>query len=170
MHQRLPLRPLRPLLIAVEQNTPRVRLPCAKAAPAPASRPMRSLYPLHPKGGGQGRNFRGGAYNHRKWRRRRRYQLMQQPLCELCWTERGIATPATIAHHRVDHHGDRSEFFYGALQSLCREHHERLHGRANDNPWIGEDGLPLPPEQQAERERQHMAKRLWEDNDDDQVG
>jgi hypothetical protein len=124
---------------------------------------------LHIRGGGQGRNHRGGAYNHRKWRRRRRYQLMQQPLCEICLAE-GRVTVANVVHHTTDHRGDRAEFFYGAVQSLCREHHERLHGRTNDNPWIGEDGLPLPQEQQAERERQRMAKRLWEDNDDSEVG
>jgi hypothetical protein len=94
---------------------------------------------------------------------------MQQPLCEVCLAE-GKVTVADVVHHVEDHRGDRAEFFYGAVQSLCRDCHERHHGRANDSPWIGEDGLPLPPEQQREREQQHMTKRLWENNDDDQVG
>ena len=125
---------------------------------------MRTPYPLHPKGGGIGRNARGGAYNHRRWRRRRRYELMLQPLCTRC-LELGLVTPANVVHHVADHDGDRTQFFYGKTENLCRQHHEELHGRANTRPWIGEDGLPLPPEQQAERERQHMTKRLWEDND-----
>ena len=127
---------------------------------------MRSPYPLHPKGGGQGPNDRGGAYNNRKWRRRRRYQLAQQPLCERC-LDLGLVTPADIVHHTEPHAGDKMKFWWGKVESLCRRHHEEHHGRANTRPWIGEDGLPLPPEQQAERERQHMAKCLWEDNNDD---
>ena len=119
---------------------------------------MRRLY--RPK------NDRGGPYNHRRWRRRRRYQLALEPLCQRCKAV-NLARLADVVHHIEDHGGDPIKFWYGKLESLCRPCHEKEHGRANDNPWIGEDGLPLPPEQQAERERQHMAKLMWEMNDDE---
>jgi hypothetical protein len=130
---------------------------------------MRSgnLTGLHRKGGGLHRNNRGGPYNHRRWRRRRRYQLAQEPLCQRCKAV-GLVVVAYVVHHVEDHAGDPIKFWYGKLESLCRPCHERLHGRANDNPWIGEDGLPVSPAEQAEREREHMAKLMqWEiDNDD----
>jgi hypothetical protein len=53
------------------------------------------------------------------------------------------------------------------LASLCRPCHETAHHRANEAPWIGEDGWPLPLEQQAQREREHMAKLMWEIDDDE---
>jgi len=76
----------------------------------------------------------------------------------LCWTERSIVTPATVVHHIKDHGSDRAEFFYGALMSLCRDCHETRHNRA-PRPWIGEDGLPLSPFEQAERKAEHDIKR-----------
>jgi hypothetical protein len=74
---------------------------------------------------------------------------------------------AEVAHHVEDHGGDRMKFWYGKLESLCRPCHELHHGRANDAPWIGEDGWPLSAEQQAQREREQMAARLWKETDDD---
>ena len=119
------------------------------------------LTSLHRKGGGQGRNWRRGPYNNRRWRRRRQHQLRRQPLCEFCLTE-GLVRPADIVDHIEPHNGDYQAFWYGAVRSLCRPCHERLHHRTNENPWIGADGWPLPPEQQAECERQSMVERLWE--------
>jgi hypothetical protein len=78
-----------------------------------------------------------------------------------------LVVVAQLVHHVEPHDGDPIKFWYGKLESLCRPCHEKEHGRANDNPWIGEDGLPLPPKQQAEREREHMAKLMWEIDDDE---
>ena len=123
------------------------------------------LVSLHPKGGGQGRNARGGAYNNRRWRRLRRRQLARQPLCERCLAV-SLVRPAEVVHHVEPHDGDRAKFYLGKLESLCRDCHEKEHGRANNDPWIGTDGWPLPPEQQAQREREHKAKSMqWEIDD-----
>jgi 5-methylcytosine-specific restriction protein A len=99
---------------------------------------------LHIKGGGQGSANRGGPYNASRWRKRRRHHLMAHPLCEICEAE-GRAVVADIVHHRQDHHGNVEVFWFGALQSLCREHHEKLHGR-NHKVQIGIDGLPIKQE------------------------
>jgi hypothetical protein len=123
------------------------------------------LTDLHPKGGGQGRNARGGAYNNRRWRRLRRRQLACEPLCQRCLAV-SLVRPAEVVHHIEPHDNDRMKFWYGKLESLCRSCHEKEHGRTNDAPWIGTDGWPLPPEQQAQREREHMAKFMrWEADD-----
>ena len=125
------------------------------------------INPLHPKGGGQGRNARGGAYNNRRWRRVRRRQLARQPLCERCLAV-NLVRLAEVVHHIEDHGGDRAKFYLGKLESLCRQHHEELHGRTNSTPWTGVDGWPASPQEQAQRERQRMASRLWEvDHDAD---
>jgi hypothetical protein len=129
------------------------------------------INPLHPKGGGQGRNFRRGPYNHRKWRRLRRRKLAESPLCEVCLAE-GRVHPAEVIHHVVDHGGSVTKFFLvslDGLQSLCREHHEKLHGRKVEPVQIGVDGWPV--------ERHHGVDHLrsgerneWEEEDDDGNG
>ena len=129
-------------------------------------RPSNPLTSLHPRGGGQGRNDRGGAYNNRRWRRLRRRQLARQPLCERCLAVR-LVRPAEVVHHVEPHDGDRAKFWYGKLESLCRSCHEKEHGRTNDAPWTGTDGWPLPPEQQAQHQREQMAKLMWEIDDDE---
>jgi len=96
---------------------------------------------LHPRGGGRGPNDRGGPYNARRWRRRRRYQLRAHPLCELCEAE-GRAVLADIVHHVEPHDGNVTSFWFGTLQSLCRSHHERIHGR-DHRVEIGVDGWPV---------------------------
>ena len=128
---------MRRLLIAVEQNGVR-RLSSRVSIAA-----MRS----------KGSNDRGGPYNRKRWRRRRRRQLAQQPLCEFC-LDKGLTIPADVVDHIEEHHGDHMKFWYGALRSLCRPCHERRHGRApgGKRPWIGTDGWPLEPAQQAEQE------------------
>src|SRR6516165_6898908 len=106
------------------------------------SRYGRDEHPqLHPRGGGRGRNARGGAYNFYRWRRRRRLHLMSHPLCAMCEAE-GRVMPAEIVHHVEPHDGNVAAFWFGELQSLCRDHHEKLHGR-NLKVQIGEDGWPV---------------------------
>jgi hypothetical protein len=80
----------------------------------------------------------------------RRQKFAHSPLCEACLAE-GRVVPAEVVHHRIKHALDRTKFFRVGLDdlaSLCRDHHERLHGRKLEPEWIGVDGWPLPPEQQ----------------------
>jgi hypothetical protein len=81
-----------------------------------------------------------------------------------------LVRPAEVVHHVEPHDGDKLKFWWGKLESLCRDCHEKEHGRANNAPWIdAATGWPLPPEQQAQRE--HMAKLMqWEADDEDDEG
>jgi 5-methylcytosine-specific restriction enzyme A len=88
-----------------------------------------------------------GLYATARWQRLRQYQLREHPLCVFC-LETGLVTPAEIVDHVVPHHGDRTLFFHGRLQSLCKRCHDsakkqiELHGFRRD---IGLDGWPLDP-------------------------
>lgn len=90
-------------------------------------------------------------YQLERWRRKRRFQLMEEPLCVMC-AERGIAAPATIADHIEPHHGDWNDFWLGKLQSLCKNCHEtrkrdiERRGYVTD---IGSDGWPIDPKHPA---------------------
>jgi hypothetical protein len=52
-----------------------------------------------------------------RWRRLRKFQLMQHPLCKFC-LERGIVTRANVVDHVAPHKGDWTDFITGDLQSL----------------------------------------------------
>lgn len=62
-------------------------------------------------------------YNTARWKNRRKEQLTREPLCKMC-LEQGRVTPASIADHVQQHNGDEDSFFNGALQSLCKPHHD----------------------------------------------
>src|SRR5215471_2739471 len=85
-----------------------------------------------------------GFYKTARWKRLRKLQLTQHPLCAFC-LERGIVTAANVADHVVPHGGDRHAFVTGKLQSLCEACHNttkrqiELHGYRID---IGLDGYP----------------------------
>jgi hypothetical protein len=92
-------------------------------------------------------------YQLERWRRRRRYQLMIEPVCAMC-AKRGLAVPATIADHVVPHRGDWIAFLTAPLQSLCKTCHDsdkRLFELRGYNRDIGSDGWPLDPEHPANR-------------------
>jgi 5-methylcytosine-specific restriction protein A len=79
-------------------------------------------------------------------RRRRAYQLQQEPLCRICLA-RGLITPATVADHIKPHRGDWNEFRLGPLQSLCAAcHSEKTRRERGYRPRFryGFDGMPLP--------------------------
>jgi hypothetical protein len=80
--------------------------------------------------------------------------------------QKGVVKPADTVDHVEEHGGNYRLFWFGALRSLCRPCHEYRHGRGNDRLWFGADGWPLPPEQQAERERQHLSRLDWSTDDD----
>jgi 5-methylcytosine-specific restriction endonuclease McrA len=89
----------------------------------------------------------GGFYKTARWRRLRRLQLRQHPLCKFC-LERGIATAANVVDHVTPHRGDRTAFVAGELQSLCEPCHKSA--KRQIEPWgyrndIGIDGFPTDP-------------------------
>jgi 5-methylcytosine-specific restriction protein A len=60
----------------------------------------------------------------RRWRKRRAAQLAAFPFCAMCLDER-VFTVATVADHIEPHRFDPVKFWDGALQSLCKRHHDR---------------------------------------------
>lgn len=80
------------------------------------------------------------------WQARRDEQLAKQPLCERCLSQDRII-PATVAHHKVPHRGDRKLFFEGELASSCKPCHdgpEQSEERTGKPvPTIGLDGWPI---------------------------
>jgi hypothetical protein len=87
-------------------------------------------------------------YKMRFWKKRRLQQLCNEPLCAMCLAM-GKAVPATVVDHVVPHKGDWNRFRLGALQSLCKVHHDgakkRDEGKAYSSQ-IGPDGWPIDPE------------------------
>ena len=87
-------------------------------------------------------------YGQAKWRKRARAQLLKFPLCQFC-LDKGKVTAATIVDHVEPHRGDEFNFYNGAVQSLCKFHHDttkrqkEILGYVRD---IGEDGWPLDPD------------------------
>jgi 5-methylcytosine-specific restriction protein A len=84
-------------------------------------------------------------YRSSRWRRVRRAQLTEHPLCRFC-LEKGRVTVATVVDHIKPHKGNINKFWLGELQSLCLQCHnvtkadiERLGYRRD----IGLDGWPL---------------------------
>jgi HNH endonuclease len=83
-------------------------------------------------------------YSHRRWLRLRRMQLRSHPLCVIC-EKQGRLTPATVADHIEPHRGSLYLFWYGALQSLCKQCHDRKTRSPGFSADIGEDGWPVDP-------------------------
>lgn len=86
-------------------------------------------------------------YGLARWQRLREAQKRKQPICERC-AERGVVTPATVAHHKVPHKGDPSLFWdHDNLASSCAPCHDideqRIErgGRARQD--VGPDGWPI---------------------------
>src|SRR5215831_13411504 len=61
-------------------------------------------------------------YKTARWRRLRKFQLMQHPLCKFC-LQRGIVTRANVVDHVTPHKGDWTDFITEELQSLCEPCH-----------------------------------------------
>jgi len=96
------------------------------------------------------------------WRRRRRLQLQQEPLCAICLRQ-GITRVATIADHLARHGGDWNQFRLGPLQSLCESCHNREKRgieRRGFDLRIDADGWPTDPNHPAnDRKAAARAKR-----------
>ena len=86
-------------------------------------------------------------YKTARWKRLRKLQLTQHPLCKFC-LQRGIVTRANVVDHVTPHKGDWTDFITGELQSLCEPCHNsakrqiELRGYSCD---VGLDGYPIDP-------------------------
>lgn len=82
-----------------------------------------------------------GLYNYR-WQKRRKAQLVREPICRQCRRE-----PATVADHLTPHRGD-PVLFAGPLQSLCAPCHSSIkQQQEKSGSFSGCDvqGRPLDP-------------------------
>lgn len=65
-------------------------------------------------------------YDSALWKRMRRLQLIEHPLCAYC-ARLGAVTAATVADHIKPHRGDIALFYDSDnLQSLCKPCHDRI--------------------------------------------
>jgi|SRR6516162_612220 5-methylcytosine-specific restriction endonuclease McrA len=84
-------------------------------------------------------------YGHSSWRRRRRLQLQQYPLCAICLAQ-GRSVTATVVDHVTPHKGDWNSFKLGRLQSLCASCHNSVKQNVERHGFdrtIGADGMPI---------------------------
>jgi 5-methylcytosine-specific restriction protein A len=102
------------------------------------------------------------GYDHRRWRKRAKRQLREQPLCVMCMAE-GQAVAATVADHVTPHKGDEWAFWMGPLQSLCKSHHDRAKRSEEIRGYtkaIGADGFPRDPRHPAFTPRRGVIGKL----------
>jgi 5-methylcytosine-specific restriction protein A len=64
-----------------------------------------------------------GLHGTQRWRKRAQQQLRNEPLCCMC-LKQGVIEAATVADHVVPHRNEAELFWNGALQSLCKRHHD----------------------------------------------
>ncbi len=94
-------------------------------------------------------------YKSRRWRRRRRMQLAEHPLCEMCLRDKRIVA-AEVVDHVEPHRGDKTKFWIGAVSSLCKQHHNRTKQQIETRGFsqaIGDDGWPTDPNHPVYRGR-----------------
>ena len=86
--------------------------------------------------------MRRKAYNTMGWRRLRKYHLSQHPICEKCWSDKGIINPGSPEHPLHIHH-IKSPFSSSGvdmdlllddnnLMTVCGE----CHGLIHNNPKV----------------------------------
>lgn len=89
-----------------------------------------------------------GLYDRSEWKRLRREQLREEPLCVFC-NRVGRTIPATVVDHIKPHRGDETLFFDpDNLQSLCKCCHDATKQRFEKSGTLaGSDvaGIPLDP-------------------------
>lgn len=95
-------------------------------------------------------------YDQYRWTKRSRQQLREHPLCAKC-LQKGWVAPAEVADHVVPHKDSYELFWFGDLQSLCRNCHESTkkeeEGRGY-NTEIGIDGFPTDPKHPFNKQRE----------------
>lgn len=90
-------------------------------------------------------------YRLARWRGpngRRTLQLQAVPYCQPCKVM-GKATTATVVNHVKAHRGDPKLFWYGALESVCKQCHDQAIQRSEHEGFrrdVGEDGWPVDPD------------------------
>lgn len=93
-------------------------------------------------------------YKTARWQKLRAYQLRAHPLCQWC-EDRGVITPATVAHHDQPHRGDAWRFFNSKLISLCSDCHDgeaqRIDIKGYSNNIDAKTGWPTDPNHPANR-------------------
>jgi len=86
-----------------------------------------------------------GFHRTARWRRLRKLQLTQEPLCKLC-LERGIVRAATVADDIEPHKGSWTKFVSVSSRAFAMsatiQQSSRLRGY---HRAIGPDGLPTDP-------------------------
>lgn len=80
------------------------------------------------------------------WQRRRKNQLVQQPLCEKC-RKAGRVTAARVVHHIEPHKGSWELFCNSPLESLCEVCHNQHTASVERSGLpvkrVGLDGWPV---------------------------
>lgn len=87
-------------------------------------------------------------YNTKRWKDRRKQQLLDEPFCRRHLERENRKVLARIADHVEPHRGDEYKFFNGELQSLCKHCHDSYKQRLEKSGTeIGcnEDGTPIDP-------------------------
>jgi 5-methylcytosine-specific restriction enzyme A len=95
------------------------------------------------------------SYRSAHWQARKRQQLQRHPLCVMCLSQ-GRVEVATVVDHVVPHRGDRELFYNGAVQSLCKPHHDKTKQQIETIGYckdIGIDGWPVDPNHPANRNK-----------------
>lgn len=79
------------------------------------------------------------------WRQIREAHLSTEPLCRMCRAN-GVLNDGTrkvdgthepdprrrglVVHHEIAHRGDAARFWSGPFETSCKDHHDRVHQRA----------------------------------------
>jgi 5-methylcytosine-specific restriction protein A len=94
-----------------------------------------------------------GWYVLKRWLIRREQQLFKHPTCEMC-EAKGLVVAAQVADHIQAHRGDYKLFWFGKLQSLCMDCHNRDKQQLETKGYttdIGADGWPVDPRHPSNR-------------------
>jgi 5-methylcytosine-specific restriction enzyme A len=92
-----------------------------------------------------GRSDYRSWYNLQRWHHIAKAHLRKEPLCRMC-SRVGKLTAATVADHIEPHAGDLNKFWFGKLQSLCKQCHDSTKRKDEIRGYsteIGLDGYPV---------------------------
>ena len=86
-------------------------------------------------------------YSLARWEKKAREHKRHHPVCVMC-DAKGLIAPAEVADHVIPHKGDYRLFWFGALQSLCTDCHNRDKQQIETRGYttdVGADGWPTDP-------------------------
>jgi 5-methylcytosine-specific restriction enzyme A len=81
--------------------------------------------------------------------------MAEHPLCKMCLA-RGLVVAAQVADHVIPHKGNYNLFWFGELQSLCTDCHNRDKQQIERKGYttdIGKDGWPTDQRHPANKKR-----------------